>query len=334
MNNNHLKPIETRVSQLFGIEYPIVQGGMIWAAGWKLASAVSNAGGLGLIGGGSMEPELFRHHILKAKTACHKPFGVNIPLMYKHSPELIKVALEEEIPIIFTSAGNPAKVAETFKTADMKWVHCVPTVKTALKAQDSGVDAVVAEGTEAGGHNGFEGVTTLCLIPQVADALEIPVIAAGGIADWRGFRAVMILGAEGIQVGTRFAAAVESSAAEEYKRAIVEADDTGTYLAYQSTGPIRMIRTPYAERVREAEWKGASKEILDTLHGTGRGRKGIFLGDGDEGMFEAGQSSGLVKKIKPAGEVVRDFVEGWWKEVIGSKQQTADGLQHTSACTD
>ena len=307
-----LKPIKTRISDLFGIDYPIIQGGMIWASGWKLASAVSEAGGLGLIGGGSLQPDLFREHIQKARDFTSKPFGVNIPLMYKHAPGLIEVTLEEKVDIVFTSAGNPAKAADTFKSAGVKWVHCVPNVRMALKVQDAGADAVVAEGTEAGGHNGFEGVTTFCLIPQVADAVDIPVIAAGGIADGRGFKAAIALGAEGIQVGTRFAASVESSAAEEYKRGVIEAGDTGTYLAFQSTGPVRMIRTPYAERVREAEWGGISKEKLDELHGEGRGRKGIFLGDGDEGMFEAGQSSGLVKEMQTAGDVVRDFVEGWW----------------------
>jgi len=316
MTNDNLKPIETRISRLFGIDYPIIQGGMIWAAGWKLASAVSKAGGLGLIGGGSMEPDLFRQHIRKARAAvAEKPLGVNIPLMYQHAPGLVKVTIEEEVPIVFTSAGNPQKVADTFKTAGVKWAHCVPNVRMALKVQDAGADAVVAEGTEAGGHNGFEGVTTFCLVPQVADAVEIPLIAAGGIADWRGFRAALILGAEGIQVGTRFAATVESSAAEEYKRAVVAADDTGTYLAFQPLGPIRMIRTPFAEKVRQAEWEGISREKLEELHSKGRGRKGIFLGDGEEGMFEAGQSSGLVKEIKTAGEVVRDFVEGYWKSI-------------------
>ena len=306
-----LKPIKTRVSDLFGIDYPIVQGGMIWAAGWKLASAVSEAGGLGLIGGGSLQPDLFREHIQKARNFTSKPFGVNIPLMYKHAPGLIEITLEEKIPIVFTSAGNPAKIADTFKAAGVKWVHVVPNVRMALKVQDAGADAVVAEGTEAGGHNGFEGVTTFCLIPQVADAVDIPVIAAGGIADARGFKAALILGAEGIQVGTRFAACAESSAADAYKRAVIEAGDTGTYLAFQSTGPIRMIRTPFAERVREAEARGASPEELSALHGEGRGRKGIFLGDGEEGMFEAGMSAGLVKGMQTAGEVVRDFVEGY-----------------------
>lgn len=306
-------PIETRVSKLFGIDYPIIQGGMIWAAGWKLAAAVSEAGGLGLIGGGSMDRELFLAHIKKSRSATKKPVGVNIPLMYKHSPDLIKVALEAGVPIVFTSAGNPSRVAEVFKSAGMKWAHCVPNVKMALKAQSAGADAVVVEGVEAGGHNGFDGVTTFCLVPQASDALDIPVIAAGGIADARGFKAAMALGAEGIQVGTRFAVTVESSAAEEYKEAVVEAGDTGTYLAFQSIGPIRIIRTPFAERVREAELRGIDREKLEQLHGSGRGRRGIFLGDGEEGLFEAGQSAGLVKGIKTAGEVVADFVRGWYQ---------------------
>jgi len=286
---------------------------MIWAASWKLASAVSLAGGLGLIGGGSMDKNLFAENIRKAKEKIgFKPFGVNIPLMYKHSDDLVKAALNAEVSIIFTSAGNPKKVAEDFKTAGVKWVHCVRNVRMALKVQDAGADAVVAEGTEAGGHNGFEGITSMCLIPQVADAVDIPVIAAGGIADWRGFKAALILGAQGVQIGTRFAATVESSASDAYKQAVATADDTGTYLAFQSIGPVRMIRTPFAEKVRIAEWTGISKEELEKLHGTGRGRLGIFLGDGDEGMFEAGQSSGLVKDIKSAGDVIREIVEGYW----------------------
>ena len=308
-----MQPIITRVSRLFGIDYPIIQGGMIWAAGWKLASAVSQAGGLGLIGGGSMQPELFRQHIRKCKASTEKPFGVNIPMMYDHATGLFEVTFDEQIPVIFTSAGNPAKVSGMIKSAGVKWTHCVPTVKMALKAQDSGVDAVVVEGTEAGGHNGFDGVTTFCLIPQAADALEIPVIAAGGISDWRGFKAALILGAEGIQVGTRFAATVESSAAEAYKQAIIQAKDNDTYLAFRTIGPIRIIRTEFAERVRKIEDEGASPQELHELHGKGRGKLGIFEGNGDEGLFEAGQSSGLIKEIKSAKEVIEDFVQGYWK---------------------
>jgi len=307
-----MQAIKTRVSELFGIDYPIIQGGMIWAAGWELVSAVSEAGGLGLIGGGSMEAEIFRHHIRKVKAATKQPFGVNIPLMYRHSLDLFKVAREEGVEILFTSAGNPAKVAAMIKSSGMKWAHCVPSVKTALKAQGSGVDAVVAEGTEAGGHNSFDGTTTFCLIPQIVDALEIPVIAAGGIADYRGFRAAFALGAEGIQVGTRFAATLESSAHQRYKEAVADAGDTGTYLAFQSTGPIRMIRTSFAEKVRSEELKGISIERLNELHGTGRGRRGIFLGDGEEGMFEAGQCSGLVDEIKSVREVMDEFIGGWY----------------------
>ncbi|NQS98463.1 MAG: nitronate monooxygenase [candidate division Zixibacteria bacterium] len=311
--NNLSRPIKTRLSKLFDIEYPIIQGGMIWAAGWKLASAVSQAGGLGLIGGGSMQPDLFREHIRKAKAAANKPFGVNIPLMYEHSPGLLKAAIEENIDIVFTSAGNPAKIADTVKSAGIKWVHCVPTVKMARKAQDAGVDAVVAEGVEAGGHNGFDGVTTFCLVPQAADAVDIPVIAAGGICDWRGFKAAMILGAEAVQIGTRFAAAIESSAAEEYKRAVVDSNDTGTYLAFRTIGPIRIVRTAFAQRIQRAEYQGASAEELHQLHGKGRGRLGIFMGNGDEGLFEAGQSAGMVSEIISAGEVVRDLVRGYWE---------------------
>jgi len=305
--------ISTRVSQLFDIDYPIIQGGMIWAAGWKLASAVSENGGLGLIGGGSMEGELFRHHIRKAKSATEKPVGVNIPIMYGHAEDLIRVTMEEAVPIVFTSAGNPAKVSSVLKAGGIKWAHCIPTVKMALKAQDAGVNAVVAEGVEAGGHNGFDGITTFCLVPQVADAVEIPVIAAGGIADHRGFLAALDLGAEGIQVGTRFAAAVESSAAQSYKEAVLKAGDTGTYLGFAAIGPVRMVRTGFAERLREAELRGITQEELHKLHSSGRGRKGIFEGDGEEGMFEAGQSAGLVKEIKTVKEVMEEFVRGYFQ---------------------
>lgn len=308
-----LKPIKTPISELFGIDYPIIQGGMIWAAGWELVSAVSNAGGLGLLGSGSMQPDVFITHLQKTGKACEKPFGVNIPLMYKHAPDIIDITVREGIPIVFTSAGNPAKVADTFKNAGVTWVHCVPSVKMALKAQDAGVDAVAAEGIEAGGHNGFDGITTFCLIPQVVDAVEIPVIAAGGIADSRGFRAAFALGAQGVQIGTRFAATIESSAADSYKKAVADAGDTDTYLGFTSIGPIRMIKTSFAVKLWEMESSGASKEQLHEFHGTGRGRKGIFLGDGDEGMFEAGQSSGQVKKILGAKQVIEELVSGWWK---------------------
>ncbi len=292
---------------------------MIWAAGWKLSSAVSKAGGLGLIGGGSMDAELFRRHIKKCRAAVDKPFGVNIPLMYKHAPDLMRVTMEEEVKIVFTSAGNPKKAAEFLKSAGVQWAHCVPTVKMALKVQDAGADAVVAEGTEAGGHNGFDGITTFCLIPQAADALEIPLIAAGGIADHRGFLAAMILGADGVQVGTRFAASIESSAHENYKKAVVEAEDTDVYLGFKSVGPVSMVKTAYAEKVKQSEWGGAGIEQLKELYGSGRGRLGIFLGDGEEGMFEAGQSAGLVKNIESAQDIVKDFVQGYWKKIKNSE---------------
>ena len=310
-----LKPIKTPISGLFGIDYPLIQGGMIWAAGWELVSAVSNAGGLGLLGSGSMQPEVFMTHLRKTRKACEKPFGVNIPLMYKHAPDIIDITISEGIPIVFTSAGNPAKVSEIFRKAGVKWVHCIPSVKMALKAQDAGVDAVVAEGTEAGGHNGFDGTTTFCLVPQVVDAVDIPVIAAGGIADVRGFRAAFALGAQGVQIGTRFAAAKESSAADAYKEAVANAKDTDTYMGFASIGPVRMIKTPFAMKLWEKESSGASKEQLHEFHGRGRGKKGIFLGDGDEGMFEAGQSSGLVKEIVSAKQVIDELVSGWWKSV-------------------
>lgn len=279
---------------------------MVWVSGWKLASAVSNAGALGLVGAGSMKPELLREHLRKMKSATTNSFGVNIPLLRGDIEELIAVVLEEKVKIIFTSAGHPARHIEKFKPAGCTVVHVIANVKQALKAQECGCDAVVAEGFEAGGHNGVDEITTLALVPQVVDAVKIPVIAAGGIADGRGMLAAFALGAEGVQIGTRFAATIESSAHEFYKQKIVEAKDGDTILTYRNIVPLRALKNPFMEQVQKEELhNGMTRERMMELHGKGRERKGIFEGNWEEGEFEMGQSSGLVKEILPAAEVVK-----------------------------
>jgi enoyl-[acyl-carrier protein] reductase II len=303
-----LMALHTRITELFGIEYPLNSAGMVWVSGWKLAAAVSNAGGLGLIGAGSMKPELLREHIHKIKAATAKPWGVNLPLTRGDVEDLLAVIVDEGVKIIFTSSGNPALFAPRLKEKGMTVVHVVAAVKHALKAEAAGVDAVVAEGFEAGGHNGFDEITTLALIPQVVDAVKIPVIAAGGIADGRQMLASMVLGAEGVQIGTAFAATVESSAHDRYKQSIVDAHDGATVLTFKKVSPLRMLKTPFALKVMEEEAAGRSKEELRALNGKGRERMGIFEGNWDEGEFEMGQSSGLVKEILPATQVVEKFI--------------------------
>lgn len=289
--------IENRVTNLLGIKYPIVQAGMVWASGWKLASAVSNCGGLGLIGAGSMKPDLLREHILKCKSATNKPFGVNIPLLRGDAAELVKTTIEENVKIVFTSAGHPGKFIDEFKKNNIIVVQVVPSVKFALKAESVGCDAVVGEGVEAGGHNGADEITTFCLIPQLADKLKIPIIAAGGIADGRGTAAALALGAEGVQIGTRFAATEESSAHENYKRKILEAKDNDTILILKKIGAARMIKNDFTSTVLQAEIDGANEEELKKLLGSKRERLGIFEGDENQGMLEAGQGAGLISEI-------------------------------------
>jgi len=305
--------LETRITRLFDIRYPIIQAGMVWTAGNKLAVAVSEAGGLGLIGAGSMKPGLLREHIRKAKAQTSKPFGVNVPLSREDADELIRATVEEGVRIVFTSSGHPLKFTESLKKAGCTVVHVIAAVKHALKAASAGCDAVVAEGFEAGGHNGIDEITTLALVPQVVDAIALPVLAAGGIADGRGMVAALALGAHGVQVGTRFAATTEASAHEQYKRLIVEAKDGDTVLTMKKIAPVRMIKTPFTLRALEAERNGAGKEELRDLLGEKRERGGIFEGNLEEGMFEAGQSSGLVHEILPAGEVVRRMMQGYFR---------------------
>jgi enoyl-[acyl-carrier protein] reductase II len=312
MKENFPAPLTTRVTQLFGIRYPIIQAGMVWTAGHKLAVAVSGAGGLGQIGSGSMKPELLRAQIRKAKAKTSQPFGVNIPLSRGDADDLVRATIEEGVKIVFTSSGTPVKFAEQLKKAGCIIVHVIASVKHALKAVSVGCDAVVAEGFEAGGHNGIDEITTLALVPQVVDAVTIPVLAAGGIADGRGMAAAFALGAEGVQMGTRFAVTVESSSHENYKKAVVDAKDGDTVLTLKKITPVRLIKTPFAFQALDAERRGASKEELEQLLGRKREKMGIFEGNFDEGEFEAGQSSGLVKEILPAAEVVRRTMEEYY----------------------
>jgi len=302
-------PLETRATRLFGIRYPIVQAGMVWAAGSKLAAAVSEAGGLGMIGAGSMSSDLLRTHIRSARGATPRPFAVNIPLLRPDARELVRAAIDEGVKIVFTSSGHPALFTAELKNAGCTVVHVIAAVKHARKAVEAGCDAVVAEGFEAGGHNGVDETTTLALVPQVRDAVSVPLLAAGGIADGRGLAAALALGADGVQVGTRFAATVESSAHESYKRAVVDAGDGGTVFTLKKLAPVRLLRNPFAARALEAERAGASKEELEALLGRKREMMGIFQGNTEEGELEAGQSSGLVHEILPAGEVVRRMMD-------------------------
>jgi enoyl-[acyl-carrier protein] reductase II len=308
-----LQDLKTRITELLKIQYPIIQAGMVWVSGYKLAVAVSNAGGLGLIGAGSMKPDLLNEHIQKARSKTDKPFGVNIPLLRGDAVELIDVVVAEGVKIVFTSAGHPGKFIEKLKKANCIVIHVIPSVKYALKAESVGCDAVVAEGFEAGGHNGVDEITTFTLIPQVVDAVKIPVIAAGGIADGRGMVAAFALGAEGVQIGTRFAASVESSAHENYKQAIVNAIDNSTVLLLKKVSPVRLIKNEFAEQVIEAEKGGATKEELIELLGKNRERKAISDGDLKEGEIEAGQSSGLITEILPAAEIVELLMNQYYE---------------------
>jgi enoyl-[acyl-carrier protein] reductase II len=289
----------------------IIQAGMVWVSGWRLASAVSNAGGLGLIGGGSMTPDLFREHIRKCKAATNEPFGVNIPLMYSHSEEQMDIVMKEGIGIVFTSAGNPGTFTELLKVRGIQVAHVVSNVSQAKKAVDRGVDAVVAEGFEAGGHNGRDEITTMCLVPQVVDAVgdRVPVIAAGGIGDGRAMAAALALGASAVQVGTRFAVCQESSAHETYKQLAVQAGDGDTALVLKSLIPTRLLKTPFYEAVQAMEAEGATSEHLKELLGRGRARKGIFEGNLDEGEFEIGQISGMINDIPTAHDIIMRFLD-------------------------
>ena len=301
--------MQNRITSLFGIKYPIIQGGMIWCSGWKLASAVSNAGGLGIIGAGSMYPEILKEHIQKCKRATKNPFGVNLPLLYPDIDKHIATILEEKVPIVFTSAGNPGVWTETLKAAGIIVVHVVSNEKFALKAEACGVDAIVAEGFEAGGHNGREETTTLVLIPQITSAVKIPVMAAGGIGTGKTMLAAMVLGAEGVQVGSRFVTSIESSAHINFKNMILQAKEGSTQLSLKQLTPVRMLKNKFWEEVVYAESNGASKEDLAILLGRARAKKGMFEGDMVEGELEIGQISGSINHIKTAGEIIVEMVK-------------------------
>jgi enoyl-[acyl-carrier protein] reductase II len=312
-----------RITELFHIQYPIVQAGMIWASGWKLASAVSNAGGLGLIGAGSMYPEVLRDHIRKCKAATAKPFGVNIPLLYPDIDKHIRIIIEEGVEIIFTSAGNPRTWTSHLKENNIKVVHVVSSSKFALKAQDAGCDAVVAEGFEAGGHNGREETTTMVLIPAVSNAVSIPVIAAGGIATGRQMLACMVLGADGVQVGTRFVASEEASSHLNFKQAVVGAAEGDTQLSLKKLTPVRLLKNKFFQQVQEAETRGATVEELKVLLGRARAKTGMYEGNLDEGELEIGQVSALLHNILPAADIVhnlwKEFQEGLSNPINNSK---------------
>lgn len=300
---------QNRVTQLLGINYPLIQAGMIWCSGHELASAVSNAGGLGIIGSGSMYPHILDEHIQKCKAATSKPFAVNLPMIYPDIDKHIELVIKHKVPIVFTSAGNPKTWTQKLKDHGIKVVHVVASLKFALKAQEAGVDAIVAEGFEAGGHNGIDETTTFTLIPTIKKEIEIPLIAAGGIATGRGMLAAMILGADGVQIGSRFVASNESSAHENFKQTVINTPDGGTKLTLKELTPVRLIKNEFFQKVEQAYANDASIEDLKTLLGRGRAKKGMFEGDLIEGELEIGQVASIIKEIKPAAEIVKEIIE-------------------------
>jgi enoyl-[acyl-carrier protein] reductase II len=308
-----------KINQLYGIKYPIIQGGMVWNSSWRLAAAVSEAGGLGLIGAASMYPEVLRVHIQKCRRATQMPFGVNIPLLYPDIDQLMKVVFEENVQHVFTSAGNPGLWTTQLKDKGITVTHVVSSSKFAIKAEQVGADAVVAEGFEAGGHNGREETTTLCLIPQVREAVSLPLLAAGGIASGKAMLAAMILGADGVQIGTRFAASAEASGHDNFKNKIVSIAEGDTQLSLKKLVPVRLIKNAFFNKVSEAEAKGASEQELAQLLGHARAKVGMFEGDMEEGELEIGQVSAMINEIMPAGEIINRIIE----ELYWSKEQMA-----------
>jgi enoyl-[acyl-carrier protein] reductase II len=309
--------MNTKIASLFKIKYPIIQGGMIWCSGWKLAAAVSNSGGLGLIGAGSMYPDVFQEHITKIKKATDKPFGVNLPLLYPQMDEIVEIVLREKVKIVFTSAGNPKKYTSLFKEHGITVVHVIANTKFALKAQEAGVDAIVAEGFEAGGHNGIEETTTMNLIPLIRKTIDLPLIAAGGIGTGRQMLAAFALGADGVQVGSRFAASVESSAHLVFKQKIIEARDGDTKLTLKQVVPVRLIRNKFLNEVEEMEKRGATIDEIKTHLGHGRAKLGMFEGNADDGEMEIGQVSALIDEILPAGEIVEEMMKEFEEAIKG-----------------
>ena len=302
-----------RIQQLFGIKYPIIQGGMIWCSGWELAAAVSNAGGLGLIGSGSMYPEVLRDHIRKCKSATNKPFGVNIPLMYPNIQDHIQIVIDEGVKIVFTSAGSPKKYTSFLQEHGIKVAHVIANKKFAIKCVEAGVDAIVAEGFEAGGHNGAEEITTMCLIPMIADAVNIPLIAAGGISSGKSMFAAMVLGADGVQMGSRFVASEECSAHINFKHKVVAADEGETVLTLKELTAVRLIKNGFYDEIQKAYKRNATHEELKELLGRGRAKKGMFEGDLIEGELEIGQVSAMIKEIKPVADIISQIVEDFEK---------------------
>ena len=314
--------MNNKIVKLFNINFPIVQAGMIWCSGWELASSVSNAGGLGLIGSGSMYPEVLRDHIRKCKKATNKPFGVNIPMIYPDIDQQIDIIISEGIKIVFTSAGNPKTWTQQLKDNGITVVHVISNTKFAKKAEEAGVDAVVAEGFEAGGHNGREETTTFCLIPLIKQNINIPVIAAGGIATGRGMLAAMALGADGVQIGSRFAASFESSANINFKNKIISSNEGDTKLMLKQLTPVRLLKNKFFKEIEKAEIRGASIEELSKILGRGRSKKGMFEGDLEEGELEIGQIAALIKEIKPAKEIIDEIINEYLSaknEILNSK---------------
>jgi enoyl-[acyl-carrier protein] reductase II len=300
--------MSNKITSLFNIKYPIIQAGMIWCSGWELAAAVSNAGGLGIIGSGSMYPHILEQHILKCKDSTDKPFAVNLPMLYPDIDKHIETIIKHKVPVVFTSAGNPKTWTSKLKEHGITVVHVVSSVKFAKKAQEAGVDAVVAEGFEAGGHNGRDETTTLCLIPKVAQEIKIPLIAAGGIGTGKAVLAALTLGADGVQIGTRFIASIESSAHENFKKVVVDANEGDTLLTLKELTPVRLVKNAFFEKIEIAQENGASKEEIEEILGRGRAKKGMFEGDLVEGELEIGQVSSLVTEILPAGKIVEEII--------------------------
>lgn len=300
--------MKNRITSLFGIEYPLIQAGMIWCSGWELASAVSNAGGLGIIGSGSMYPEILEEQVIKCKAATTKPFAVNLPMLYPDIDKHIETIIKHKVPIVFTSAGNPKTWTAHLKSHGITVVHVVSSLKFALKAQEAGVDAVVAEGFEAGGHNGRDETTTMCLIPLVSKEIQIPLIAAGGIGTGRGMLAAMNLGADAVQIGSRFVASPESSAHQNFKKIVVDAKEGDTLLTLKELTPVRLVKNEFFQKLEEAYARCADIEELKAILGRGRAKKGMFEGDLVEGELEIGQISGLINEIKPAAEIVQEII--------------------------
>lgn len=301
--------MENSITKLFNIKYPIIQAGMVWNSGWRLASAVSNAGGLGLIGAGSMYPEVLREHIQKCKKATHKPFGVNVPMLYPNIEEIMQIIIDEGVKVVFTSAGNPKTWTSFLKEKGITVVHVVSSVKFAIKSEEAGVDAVVAEGFEAGGHNGREETTTFTLIPMVKEKLNIPIIAAGGIATGRGMLAAMVLGADGVQIGSRFVASTESSAHINFKTEVLKTQDGDTQLTLKELAPVRLIKNQFYNDLQALYQQKPTVEQLKEKLGRGRAKKGMFEGDLNEGELEIGQIAGLIHEIKPAADIVKEIVD-------------------------